>query len=272
MRQFWDGRWYDEERYPAGPPAEDVGDPVPASPPSTAPAPVDAPATSSTCSSSAPYAAGSAPERDGVDLHRPWREAGRSLLAAADRADAARSGAMVWTGRRTDVATRLRARATAARRAAKVLQPMTGSGWVVLHDRHLGGTSVVIDHVLVGPPGVVVLHNRCALTVSRDHEGWPWADQVPLNPEREQMATVRDQVLERVAAGLPGWQVWTWSVLLLHARTPWAADYSSPTLLLTPSQVPTALETLHMGLAPMHVRDLAMQVEQVCPPAPLGLL
>jgi len=44
-----------------------------------------------------------------------------------------------------------RERAKAARRTARILAPLTCQGWVVMHDRIVAGTSVVLDHVLVGP-------------------------------------------------------------------------------------------------------------------------
>src|SRR5665647_1831414 len=43
----------------------------------------------------------------------------------------------------------------------------------------------------------------------------------------------------------------------------------APACLVTPSQLPWAIGTFSAHLAPMHVTDLTMVVEDLCPPAPL---
>ncbi len=61
----------------------------------------------------------------------------------------------------------LRRRASAEVRTARALDPLESAGWVLLHDRLVSHERV--PHVLVGPPGAVVLHptasvgsRRCA--------------------------------------------------------------------------------------------------------------
>lgn len=112
--------------------------------------------------SSAPYMPDAAGERPLLDARRPWKEAGRSHLAVADRltADHRRTSGPVSRWRTPHEATDLRARAAAARTTARLLEPLRASGWVVLHDRLIAGTSAVLDHVLVGPAGLVVINNR----------------------------------------------------------------------------------------------------------------
>ncbi len=67
---------------------------------------------------------------------------------------------VVWAQRRAlglDAATReLRRRASAETRTARALEPLESAGWVLLHDRLVANERV--PHVLVGPPGAVVLH------------------------------------------------------------------------------------------------------------------
>jgi len=66
----------------------------------------------------------------------------------------------VWWARALlgfDAPTReLRRRASAETRTARALDPLESAGWVLLHDRLVANERV--PHVLVGPPGAVVLH------------------------------------------------------------------------------------------------------------------
>jgi len=66
----------------------------------------------------------------------------------------------VWKARALlglDAPTReLRRRASAEARTARALDPLESAGWVLLHDRLVANERV--PHVLVGPPGAVVLH------------------------------------------------------------------------------------------------------------------
>ena len=48
-----------------------------------------------------------------------------------------------------------------------------------------------------------------------------------------------------------------------------APDLREPACLVKPDQVRWALGTYKPGLTSMHVADLAIVVEDVCPPAPL---
>ncbi|GAB2917849.1 hypothetical protein GCM10027047_14460 [Rhodococcus aerolatus] len=56
-----------------------------------------------------------------------------------------------------DIPTReLRRRASAETRTAHAVEPLESAGWVLLHDRLVRHERV--PHILVGPPGVLVLH------------------------------------------------------------------------------------------------------------------
>jgi len=50
----------------------------------------------------------------------------------------------------------LRRRASAETRTVRALEPLESAGWVLLHDRLVANERV--PHILVGPPGAVVLH------------------------------------------------------------------------------------------------------------------
>jgi hypothetical protein len=50
--------------------------------------------------------------------------------------------------------------AAGERRTARVLAPLAGSGWVVLHDRALPASRANIDHLVIGPAGVIVVDTK----------------------------------------------------------------------------------------------------------------
>jgi hypothetical protein len=233
---------------------------------------VAAPVKNSPSASSAPYDVALPLPRESV-AGKPWKEAGRSHMAAAARVEASSSTvARVLGTHRGSQARRLRERAKAARRTARALAPLTGQGWVVMHDRVVAGTSVVLDHVLVGPAGLVVVQDRpVASTAAYNTQGWPWADGVPLDPEREQVRWATcDLLLQRTAGQLsPGWHLYAYPFLALHTQATWSPDMGPPACLVTPSHLPWAIGTFSAHLAPIHVTDLTMVVEDLCPPSPL---
>ena len=78
--------------------------------------------------SSAPYDVAPPLPRESV-AGKPWKEAGRSHMAAAARVEASSSTlARVLGMHRGSQARRLRERAKAARRTARALAPLTGQG------------------------------------------------------------------------------------------------------------------------------------------------
>lgn len=219
--------------------------------------------------SHAPYEDVTAPRPAPAVPRKAWQAAGRSHLGAAERIEAADGSVLARLGMRRDPrAVRLRDRAQAAQRTAKALAPLSAQGWVVLHDRVVAGTSTGLDHVLVGPPGVVVVQDRPTAQVAINTGGQVWADGVPLAPECEHVrwATV-SLLLPKITACLgQGWTVYAWPVIALHTR-PWEPFLGAPASLLTPGQLTWAIGTWASSLAPMHVTDLAMVVEDQCPPA-----
>ncbi len=234
---------------------------------------IDAPAPRPPQASTAPYHLDLSGPRQPLDPGRPWREAGRSHLATATRLreEARRvSGPLGRWKRTSPQVAGLRARAQAAESCARLLEPLRATGWVVLHDRVLAGTSAVLDHVLIGPPGIVVVQDRPTRHAGYDAARLPWADGVPLAAEREQARWAMREVLQRATAQLePGWYVYAYPFLVLHMEAPWAPDLSVPACLVKPEHLLWALSTYRPSLAAMHVADLTMVVEDVCPPAPL---
>jgi hypothetical protein len=86
------------------------------------------PVKKSPSASSAPYDAAPPLPRESV-AGKPWKEAGRSHMAAAARVEASSSTvARVLGMHRGSQARRLHERAEAARRTARALAPLTGQG------------------------------------------------------------------------------------------------------------------------------------------------
>ena len=50
--------------------------------------------------------------------------------------------------------------ATGERRTARLLAPLERRGWAVLHDLAIPGTQANIDHLVIGPGGVVVIDSK----------------------------------------------------------------------------------------------------------------
>jgi Nuclease-related domain len=65
--------------------------------------------------------------------------------------------------------------AAGERRTARLLAPLERRGWAVLHDLAIAGTQANIDHLVIGPGGVVVIDSkqyRGRLQVDRDGMVW----------------------------------------------------------------------------------------------------
>lgn len=221
--------------------------------------------------SQAPYAA---PAATGVrpPLRQPggWREAGRSWDAAAERVRTQVGRGRWFRPARVAAgeAARLRGRAAAARQTGRALDALAGVGYVVFHDRVLAGTGEVLDHVLAGPPGVILVTSHPVTRLSRDPAGVLYDAGAPFAPE---LTALRWQAqpphrdlrpAARLAAGLlPGGQPGRRAGL---ARLVWR-----PASMLTPPQLSWWAGTLPAPLVPMHVSDLALVVGEVCPPVSL---
>jgi hypothetical protein len=89
---------------------------------------VVAPVKGSPLASSAPYDVAPPLPRESV-AGKPWKEAGRSHLAAAARVEASSSTVVRFLGvNRSPQARQLRERAKSARRTARALAPLAGQG------------------------------------------------------------------------------------------------------------------------------------------------
>jgi hypothetical protein len=221
----------------------------------------------------APYPDDELPPRTPIDSARPWLEAGRSWAARAEQLEAyvdRRRGRprRRWESRDPEV-TALEARATACAAHALDLDRFTADGWVVWHDRVVAGTRNVVDHVLVGPAGVLLVQTIPGLdhTVA-DGKRTP-------GPRTEASVTATWSLLNTVIGPaitaavtqvLPSWNTpINWCQVLLDTKVTdrVAGAYR-------PNQVPQLVAQQSAVFGPIHVQDLAAQLEDITPPAPLA--
>ena len=174
----------------------------------------------------------------------------------------------------------LRSRASAEVRTARALEPLESAGWVAFHDRLVAHERV--PHILLGPPGAVVLHPHSFGGLS------PWrarARRVLRLGRRPAPGVVaaaelgdavalrtRDTLLHVLTSQpeLDGWFLVVYAMVPVLDR-PTDQVVSAPTLVEHPPVGPVlrrVLETeLPAGLTRTAVAYLASIVDHSCPPA-----
>jgi hypothetical protein len=165
----------------------------------------------------------------------PWRAAvvlasgvGFGLLAAqldADLADLAwllAAAAVGWVLRfRVSPETSAWRRGAAGeRRTARLLRPLEQRGWVVLHDLAVPGSPANIDHLLIGPGGVVVIDSKQYRgRLQLDPHGLLWHGRHLLTPALRAVRWEADQADEVLGVA----DVDVASIVAVHgAGVPWA--------------------------------------------------
>lgn len=217
--------------------------------------------------SQAPYPALAAPVPARPEGSR-WREAGRSWDAAADQARAqTRSGWWHRPDRNNPDVGRLRRRAGAARSTGRALDALAGVGYVVLHDRVIAGTGEILDHVLAGPPGLLVVTAHPVTRLTGDTDGVLHDAGEPFPAEVTALRRRAQQLLEAVIGQLPGWQLACYPAISLVGAADWPAWTGERAALLTPAQLCWWAGTLPAPLAPIHVSDLALALTSTRPAA-----
>jgi hypothetical protein len=73
--------------------------------------------------------------------------------------------------------------AAGERRTARLLGPLEGQGWVVLHDLAVPGSRANVDHLVIGPGGVFVVDSKqYSGRLQLDSSGRLWRGRYPLAP------------------------------------------------------------------------------------------
>ncbi|WP_377266846.1 nuclease-related domain-containing protein [Peterkaempfera sp. SMS 1(5)a] len=151
------------------------------------------------------------------------------------------------------------------RRTARLLTPLERRGWRVLHDRAVPGSSIGLDHLVVGPAGVCAINSK-AWIPGRDRlelrGGTLWFGRDSQARLLEAVAWQADVVA--VALGVP-----VRAVVAVHGtKVPGGVVQLDEVTVL-----PVSMLRRHLrGLLPLQAMDdyrvqrLAERAEQVLPP------
>jgi Nuclease-related domain len=145
--------------------------------------------------------------------------------------------------------------AAGERRTARLLSHIEDRGWVVLHDLAIPGSPANIDHLLIGPGGVVVIDSkqyRGRLQLSPDGLLWHGCHPLSLTLNRVRWeADQADQVL-----GVADLQVA--AIVAVHgASVPWGRVEASGVTVAPADRVPDLLRALPRVLSAEQVDWLA---------------
>jgi hypothetical protein len=200
----------------------------------------------------------------------PWRAGvvlaagvAAGLLAAQVAADLAGLLAVVaaaglgWRLRfRPSADTRAWRRGAAGeRRTARLLAPLERRGWAVLHDLAIPGTQANIDHLIIGPAGMLVIDSKQYRGRLRlDRYGMVWHGRHLLVSALRTVLWEADQADE--VLGIADIQVA--AVVAVHGTTvPWGLLQADGVTIVPARRVPDLLQALPPMLGPERVAWLA---------------
>jgi Nuclease-related domain len=145
--------------------------------------------------------------------------------------------------------------AAGERRTARLLDRLQQRGWVVLHDLAIPGSAANIDHLAIGPGGVVVIDSkqyRGRLQLSPD--GLLWHGRHPLSLTLHRARWEADQADEVLGVA----DVRVAAVVAVHgAHVPWGRVVASGVTVVPASRVPDLLRALPPILSAEQVAWLA---------------
>jgi hypothetical protein len=145
--------------------------------------------------------------------------------------------------------------AAGERRTARLLAPLKRRGWAVLHDLAIPGSAANIDHLVIGPGGVVAIDSkqyRGRLRVDRD--GMVWHGRHLLVSALRTTLWEADQADE--VLGIADLQVA--AVVAVHGTSvPWGALRAEGATVVPARRLPDLLQALPPVLGPERVAWLA---------------
>jgi hypothetical protein len=147
--------------------------------------------------------------------------------------------------------------AAGERRTARLLGPLQGQGWVVLHDLAVPGSPANIDHLVIGPGGVFVIDSKQYRgRLQLDPSGRLWHGRYPLAPSLRAVSFEADQA----AQVLPDPGVVVLPVVAVHgAQVPWGKLVMEGVPVVAARRLPSMLRALPPLLGPERIADLADQ-------------
>ncbi|HEU4899118.1 MAG TPA: nuclease-related domain-containing protein [Actinomycetota bacterium] len=147
--------------------------------------------------------------------------------------------------------------AVGERRTARLLGPLERQGWAVLHDLALPGSRANIDHLVIGPGGVLVIDSKQYRGRLRlDSSGRLWHGGYPLAPALRAVDFEADQA----AQVLTDPDVVVVPILAVHgAQVPWGKVVMQGVPVVAARRLPSMLRALPAVLGPERVAVLADQ-------------
>ena len=145
--------------------------------------------------------------------------------------------------------------AAGERRTARLLAPLERCGWAVLHDLAIPGTQANIDHLVIGPGGVVVIDTKQyqgRLRLGAD--GLLWHGRHLLVATLRKVRWAADQADEVLGVA----DVQILAIMAVHgANVPWGRLAADGVIVAPARRVPDLLQALPAILGPERVAWLA---------------
>jgi hypothetical protein len=145
--------------------------------------------------------------------------------------------------------------AAGERRTGRLLAPLERRGWAVLHDLAIPGSAANIDHLVIGPGGVLVIDSKQYRGWLRlDQYGMVWHGRHLLVSALRKVLWAADQADE--VLGVADLQVA--AIVAVHgASVPWGCLQADGVTVAPARQVPDLLQALPPILGPERVAWLA---------------
>jgi Nuclease-related domain len=145
--------------------------------------------------------------------------------------------------------------AAGERRTARLLAPLECRGWAVLHDLAIPGSAANIDHLVIGPGGVLVIDSKQYRGRLRlDHYGMVWHGRHLLISALRLVLWEADQAEEVLGVA----DVQVAAVVAVHgASVPWGCQRADGVTIIPARRAPDLLQALPPILGPERVAWLA---------------
>ena len=145
--------------------------------------------------------------------------------------------------------------ATGERRTARLLAPLERQGWAVLHDLVIPGTKANIDHVVIGPGGVLVIDSKQYRgRLHLDQYGMVWHGRHLLVSSLRKVRWQADQADEVLGIA----DITVAAIVAVHGTSvPWGVVQADGVTIVPARRMPDLLQALPRILGPERVAWLA---------------
>jgi hypothetical protein len=145
--------------------------------------------------------------------------------------------------------------AAGERRTARLLASLERRGWAVLHDLAIPGSTANIDHLVIGPGGVIVVDSkRYRGRLRLDRHGMVWHSRWLLVSALRKVLWAADQADEVLGVA----EVQVAAVVAVHgASVPWGLLQADGVTIVPARRLPGLLQALPPILGPERVAWLA---------------